>query len=131
MAKIFRRFMYSLGFGREETSESEIEHWNVEIDQQQVKVVVIKPDSFGDTKKMATHIKEGRPVIINLEGLSHALSQRIVDYMSGATYSVEGNMQKIGEYIFFFAPSGINIGMESFSAKYKSDSFPFDDLGID
>ena len=126
MANLFYRILNSLGFGREEQLQGEVYQWNMEVGQQQVRVVVTKPATFGETKEMATHIKEGRPVIVNLEGLSLALSQRIVDYMSGATYILNGDMQKIGEYIFIFTPQGLNIGMEEFlSSKQKSDPFPF------
>jgi len=127
MANLFHRILYSLGFGREEQlQEGEVYQWNMEYGQQQIRVVVTKPTTFGETKEMATHIKEGRPVIVNLEGLSLPLSQRIVDYMSGATYILDGDMQKIGEYIFIFTPPGINIGMEEFLApNQKPDPFPF------
>jgi FtsZ-interacting cell division protein YlmF len=130
MANFFRRVMYILGFGREDAPESEAEYMDGETGGPAVKVVVFKPNNFNDTKNMAVHIQEGRSVLVNLEELSHGVSQRIVDYMCGATYSVEGEMQKIGEYIFFFAPPGINIGMDGFFPQYKSDPFSFDDLGI-
>lgn len=127
MVNLFHRILYSLGFSREELQEGEVYQYDVAVGQQQVRVVISKPRSFAESKEMATHIKEGRPVIVNLEGIPHSISQRIIDYMSGVTYMLDGNMQKIGEYIFIFAPPGINIGMEEFySQEQKSDPFPFD-----
>jgi FtsZ-interacting cell division protein YlmF len=126
MANLFQRILYSLGFGRDEQlQEGEVYQWNMEYGQEQIQVVVTKPTSFSETEEMATRIKEGSPVIVNLEGLSLHLSQRIVDYMSGATYILDGDMQKIGECIFLFTPRGINIGMEEFMSQEKTDPFPF------
>jgi FtsZ-interacting cell division protein YlmF len=126
MANLFQRILYSLGFGRDEQlQEGEVYQWNMEYGQEQIQVVVTKPTSFSETEEMATRIKEGSPVIVNLEGLSLHLSQRIVDYLSGATYILDGDMQKIGECIFLFTPRGINIGMEEFMSQEKTDPFPF------
>ena len=62
----------------------------------------------------------GRTVVINMEGLSVDIAQRIIDFTSGATFAMHGNLQKISNYIFLATPNGVDISgdiqglMESF-----------------
>ncbi|NLP18158.1 MAG: cell division protein SepF [Firmicutes bacterium] len=125
MANFFHRILYSLGFERgEQLQEQEAYQFDMDLGQHQIKVT--KPNAFEETKQIAAYIKEGRPVIVNLEELPHAVSQRIVDYMSGATYILNGDMRKIGQFIFLFTPQGIAIGIEELlSREQKPDTFPF------
>ena len=51
----------------------------------------------------------GRAVVINLEGVQVDLAQRIIDFSSGACYSIDGNLQKISSYIFIITPSNIEL----------------------
>jgi len=77
--------------------------------QRQVRVVVIEPSNFDDVQGIADNLKNRRPVIINLEQAEPELAKRIVDFVSGATYALDGNMQKVGKGIFLFVPSNVDI----------------------
>jgi cell division inhibitor SepF len=87
---------------------------------QGMEVCVIKPNSIEDEIEITETLLNGRTVIINMEGLSVDIAQRIIDFTSGATYAMHGNLQKISNYIFLATPSGIDISgdiqniMESF-----------------
>lgn len=75
----------------------------------EVRVVVRRPASFAEAESMAAQIKAGRAVVINLEGLPLATARRLVDYLSGATYGLGGNLEKVGASIFLFTPPGVDI----------------------
>ena len=51
-------------------------------------------------------------VVLNLELLDHEQSQRVVDFLAGATYALSGHQQKIGEGVFIFTPNNVNITAE-------------------
>lgn len=80
--------------------------------QKQIKVVVMEPQSFEDSQNIADQLKNRRPVIVNLENAEHNLAKRIVDFVSGATYALGGNMQKVGNGIFLFVPNNVDISGE-------------------
>ncbi len=80
---------------------------------QEFKVAVYHPDSFIAVKKIADELKGKKPVIINLENLEHDLARRIIDFVSGASYGLEGNIQKVGEAVFLFTPDNISIDGEA------------------
>ena len=77
--------------------------------RQQLKVVVLQPRSFEDVQSMVEHIKARRPVILNLDLCEIKNRQRVLDFMSGATYGSGGKIQKISEFIFLSAPSTVHI----------------------
>ena len=51
----------------------------------------------------------GRTVILNLEGLDLEVAQRLIDFTSGATFAIDGNLQKISNYIFLITPANVDI----------------------
>lgn len=85
--------------------------------QRQVRVVVVEPRSFEEVKGITDNIKNRRPVIVNLEQAEAELAQRVVDFISGATYALNGSMQKVGSGIFLFVPNNMDI-----SSDYKDQS---------
>lgn len=77
--------------------------------QRQLRVVVAEIRSFDDVKGIADNLKSRRPVIINLEQADSDLAKRVVDFISGAAYALNGGFQKVGNGIFLVVPSNIDI----------------------
>ncbi len=75
----------------------------------QLKVVVMQPENFEDAKGIADHLKAKKPVIINLENLDSDVARRVVDFLSGAVYGLDGNIQKVASGIFLIAPYNVSI----------------------
>lgn len=73
------------------------------------RMAVLEPESFNDVQAICDHLKEKRPVIVSVEGLDKELSKRIIDFVSGTTYAIDGHIQRVGESIFVFAPNGVQI----------------------
>lgn len=80
--------------------------------ERQVKVVVAEPKVFEEVQGIADNLKNRCPVIINLEQADPELAQRVVDFISGAAYALNGTMQKVGSGIFLFVPSSMDISNE-------------------
>jgi len=80
--------------------------------QKQMRVVVMEPNSFEEAQNIADQLKSRRPVIVNLENTEKLLAKRIVDFISGTTYALNGNMQKVGNGIFLFVPNNVDISGE-------------------
>ncbi len=74
-----------------------------------MEVCVIKPTSVEDAREITETLLDGRTVILNLEGLDLEIAQRIIDFTSGATYAISGNLQKISNYIFLVTPTNVDI----------------------
>lgn len=89
----------------------------------QLKVVVIQLQNFDDAKDIADHLKNKKPVVINLEKLDKDVARRVVDFLSGVVYGVDGNIQKVASGIFLLAPYNVGI-MGDFKDELKK-GFPW------
>lgn len=74
-----------------------------------MEVCVIKPTSFDETREITDTLLSNRTVVLNMEGLDMNLAQRIIDFTSGSTYAIHGNLQKISHYIFIVTPASVDV----------------------
>lgn len=72
-------------------------------------VCVIKPQTVEDAREITETLLTNRTVVLNLEGLDVEIAQRIIDFTSGSTFAIRGNLQKISNYIFIVTPSSVDI----------------------
>ena len=73
------------------------------------KLVVIDPEGFEECPKLVDSLKARKPIIINLEKTDSETARKIFDFLSGATYALNGNVQKVANNIFVFAPDNVDI----------------------
>jgi cell division inhibitor SepF len=78
-----------------------------------MKVVVCEPESFDEVQILADHLKNRKQVIMNFENTPKELSQRILDFVSGTTYALDGNSQQLGQHVFIFTPSNVEISRDA------------------
>lgn len=76
-----------------------------------MKVVVIQPKSLDDSQQIANCLKEKRPVVINFEGVDDQLYRRILDFVSGTTYALDGNVNSISTRVWLFSPKNVNVSV--------------------
>ena len=74
-----------------------------------MEVCVIKPTSVEDAREITDTLLANRTVVLNLEGLDVDIAQRIIDFTSGSTYAISGNLQKISRYIFIITPASVDV----------------------
>ena len=74
-----------------------------------MEVCVVKPSSVDDSREITETLLSGRTVILNLEGIDVELAQRIIDFTSGACYSLGGSLQQVSSYIFVLGPYNVDI----------------------
>ena len=73
------------------------------------KMVVIEPKNIDECRKLIDNLRANKPVIINLEKVETDLARKMFDFLSGATYALKGNIQRINQNIYLFAPHNVNI----------------------
>lgn len=81
----------------------------VPIRQNSMEVCSIHPASIDESQEIADTLLSGRAVILNLEGISTGVAQRIVDFAAGACYAIDGNMQPVSEYVFLITPKQVGV----------------------
>jgi Protein of unknown function (DUF552) len=87
--------------------------YNVKKPASSSEVCVIKPKQFDDATEIVDALLDNCTVILNLEGLDINLAQHIIDFTSGASYSIQGSIRKVSSYIFILTPEGVDITGDS------------------
>jgi len=73
---------------------------------------IVAPARFGDAKEIADCLKSNRPVIVNLQVAERDLQRRMIDFCSGVTYALSGEMEKVADQVFLLAPSNVKVSEE-------------------
>ena len=76
---------------------------------QAIKMVISQPTTFEQSDEICSFLKEKKSVIVNLEYVNKDVARRIVDFISGGVYALDGYIQKVSNSIFLVAPSNYEI----------------------
>ncbi len=76
---------------------------------EEMKVVIVRPRKYDEAPNIAMHIKERRTVVLNLEHTDKNISRRIVDFLSGAAYVIDGDFEKVSANTFIITPKTISV----------------------
>ena len=72
-------------------------------------LVLIRPDTFNDAPAIANNLREKKAIVLNLDNVDKALARRVVDFLSGCTYAVDGSVKKVAHATYLFCPSNMEI----------------------
>lgn len=97
---------------------------------QRFSVVVQKPVSFDDVQGVVDCLKEKRPVIMSVALVPKEIARRLVDFVSGAAYALDGRMHRLGESLFLFTPSNVGIDVADGQAHTVEDFVDPDDREV-
>ena len=73
---------------------------------------MLEPSSFNDAQPLADRFKRQQPVIINLQNVDTELSRRMIDFCSGLTYALEGQIQSVANRVFLLTPNNVEVSAE-------------------
>ena len=85
-------------------------------------VVLFRPGSFNDTSKAADDLRSRKAVIVNMENVDKAMARRVVDFLSGCVYALDGDVKKIAQSAYLFCPHNMDIvgDLETLQAEVES-----------
>jgi len=90
-----------------------------------VKMVITKPMAFDQVQSIADHLKNRRPVLVNMEETEKETARRIMDFLSGTTYALGGNIQRVNQWIFLFCPNNMEVTGELANRFRDNEIFPW------
>lgn len=85
-------------------------------------VVLFRPGSFNDTSKAADDLRNRKAVIVNMENVDKAMVRRVVDFLSGCVYALDGDVKKIAQSAYLFCPHNMEISgdLETLQAEVEN-----------
>jgi cell division inhibitor SepF len=138
---IFNRILDAVGLEEEEFEyeedeimDEEADYYEDELDEQEepktsrrkqakvtplpssaakIKMLVFQPSSYEEAECIIDNLKARKPVIMNLDELELELGQRILDFVGGAVYSLNGDIKKVARSIFVVAPSNVDVAQNN------------------
>ena len=108
LREVSRETEYSAPAPRKTTSKGNPQVYSINTNVQ-MQVVIIKPSCYEDAQEICDQVKTKRPVVVNLEKVEYPVAQRIMDFLSGTCYSLEGSIQRVANNIFIIAPENVDI----------------------
>lgn len=95
-------------------------------ESKKAKVFIAEPKEFEETQGIADNFKNDIPIIINLQRADQDISKRIIDFCSGLTYALEGDIKKVADRVFLITPSNIEVSSKENEFLGEEGSFrPF------
>ena len=73
------------------------------------KTILVEPRAFSEAQQIADYLKTNNQVVVNFKRVTSDVSKRIMDFLNGIIYAIEGTMQKLGPGIVICAPKGFEI----------------------
>ena len=75
----------------------------------QLQVVLVKPDRFDNVSEIAEHLRDKRAVVLNLESTNKDVARRLVDFLSGCAYALDGKIKKVAANTYIITPYHVDI----------------------
>lgn len=85
-------------------------------------VVLFHPANFNDTSKAADDLRSRKAVIVNMENIDKAMARRVVDFLSGCAYALDGKVKKVAQSTYLFCPHNMDVigDLENMQAEAES-----------
>ncbi|HXX39622.1 MAG TPA: cell division protein SepF [bacterium] len=116
MGRIMQRMWTFLGFTDDEgggPSQGDVAGYRAPIfnlhAHRPMEIIVLEPRVYEEAQGAADYLKTLRPIVINLRGTQQDLGRRVVDFLSGVAYALDGHMHRVGDEIFLFTPHHVTI----------------------
>lgn len=85
---------------------------------------VVKPESFDSVAQIADHLLSRRTVVLNVENTNKETCRRLIDFLSGVAYSIDGSLKKIATNAYVITPSNVDIGDAKLSRQAAAQPAP-------
>ncbi len=76
---------------------------------QEKKIMLFEPRVFSDVKEIAQRLLDGQAAVVNFQRIDDGQAHRVVDFLSGVTFAIDGRIQRIGEKIFLCTPEDYTV----------------------
>lgn len=74
-----------------------------------IRLILCEPRHYSDAQDIADNLRHRRPVVVNLHRVEKEQAKRIIDFLSGTVYALNGDIQKVGDTIFVCTPDHVDI----------------------
>jgi len=95
------------------------------------KMILLEPRAYSESQQVADYLKRRNTVVVNLKRVTPEQAKRIVDFLSGTIYAIDGDLQKIGGGIFLCTPNNVNVEGKITDEKEGKEVHDNDEINVD
>lgn len=95
------------------------------------KMILLEPRAYSEAQQIADHLKMRNTVLVNLKRVTSDQAKRIIDFLAGTIYAINGDLQKVGGGIFLCTPNNVNIQGKITEETDGKDIHDNDDINIE
>lgn len=85
-------------------------------------MVLVEPRAYSESQQIADHLKSRNAVVVNFKRVTSEQSKRILDFLTGTLYAINGSMEKLGKGVYLCTPKNIPVQGKMTDEEKKSDS---------
>ena len=85
---------------------------------------VVRPQSFDSVSQIADHLLNKCTGVLNLENTNKETSRRLIDFLSGVAYSIDGSIKRIANQAYVITPSNVDVGDAKLNSRQKREEAP-------
>lgn len=111
---------YSTGYQQPASAPATSFSGGINIGGSALQMKVIRPDSFANVSQIADHLLSQRTVVLNLEATNKETARRLIDFLSGVAYSINGSLKRIANNAYIITPSNVDVSGESLREQRKA-----------
>ncbi len=90
------------------------------------RMIIVEPYSFQDSSKVADHLMQYHPVLINLEKTEEEIGRRLMDFVDGVVYAQHGSLEQVNEFIYLAVPNNMTVDKEDYTYTKATAGFAAD-----
>jgi cell division inhibitor SepF len=90
-----------------------------------IELKVVKPERYGNVKQIADHLLNHRTVVLNLESTNKETAKRLLDFLSGVAYSIDGQLKRVATNTFVITPCNVDVSGEQMRSANGEDTGNF------
>ena len=87
-----------------------------------IELKVVKPDRFENVSQIADHLLNKRTVVLNLESTNKETARRLIDFLSGVAYSIDGQLKRVANNAYVITPNNVDISGDQMRAKVAEEA---------
>lgn len=96
-----------------------------------IKMQVVRPQSFDSVSQIADHLLNKCTVVLNLENTNKETSRRLIDFLSGVAYSIDGSIKRIANQAYVITPSNVDVGDAKLNSRQKREEAPVEEAPVE
>jgi cell division inhibitor SepF len=93
----------------ESVPKSNVGFGGVSLGGSSIELKVVRPEQFEDVSTIADHLLSGRTVVLNLEAATKEVARRLLDFLSGVAYSINGQMKRVANNTYIITPNNVDV----------------------